>query len=962
MRMAHPVQYNARIDVERTNRRWPQEEVRMMARMEAKATIEGIINLNKHLESLKPDRTLDAIKGQRRKDDYRQQVASLIESLQRVPETPVECESGPEGAGLTQHERLREELEVSVGQMKCIRNQYARALQELGEAALRGEHMDEAVFSNTVKSMFDATSCPKGPRHCNVVQYHGTRKQRRRQHYAHVQKLFKSDTKAAARVILDNSNQSPPLLPRKEEVFQSWGRTFQDGEGMPADLQWNESSEKESMRPIWNPITVAEIERARVASDSAAGPDGISPKAWNRVNSKFKKLIYNLFMFYEKVPAAFKVSRTVFTLKVEGGSTDPADLRPLTICSVIVRGFNKILAERLVALHEFDARQYAYLPKDGVGACVIQLTGVIADARERKRELHVGGLDISKAFPSLKHQEVVKSQIRAGSPRGFVNYLKNMYTNVKTMMQFEGHSRVTPVNRGVYQGDPLSGPVFTMSLEDMLQALDDDVGADVGNVRVNGGAYADDTNLFARTRNGLQSNITKYSETGRSKGQEINASKSWTLSLVPSGADGKMKVETGKPFSVNGGLIKELTVGDLWRYLGVNYKSTGPEVMTRTMEEDLQKLSKGPLKPQQRVHMLKTYVIPRYMDKLVLSRTTATGLKKMDKQISQYVRKWLSLPHDAPLAYLYAPVKAGGLGIPCLRLWIPLMRLNRLERAIKGGSKIMMALSECTLFQSIIHKCRQSLAVLGYEDPTLLSYQSYWRDQLVAKVDGKDLEHAWVHKSSTSWNSVLASRVSGEDYVHYHQIRANALPTRVRTARGRPAKDTLCRGRCGRTETAQHVIQECHRTHGVRVQRHDRAVGILGEDLEKRNTVLYKQEFQTARGKRKPDLILLGDDDTAHVVDVQIVRCSDLDASHARKVGKYQDSELERVIKDKYGIGRVGYHACTLSFKGVWCLPSVNDMKRLGVTDYCLFKIVTSALRGTWLGWKQFNSATFVGR
>lgn len=347
----------------------------MMARMEAKATVDGIINLNMHLKALKPDRTLDAIKGQRRIDAYRQRVASLIENLQNVPETPVECESGSGGAEATQHERLREELAVSVGQMKCIRNQYARALQELGEAVLRGDRMDEAVFANAVKSMFSATTCPKGPRHCNVVQYHGTRKQRRRQHYAYVQKLFKSDTKAAARVMLDNSNQSQPLLPKKEEVFQSWGSTFHDGEGMPADLDWDESSEKDSMRPLWNPITVEEIERplikpARVASDSAAGPDGISPKAWNRVNSKFKKLIFNLFMFYEKVPAAFKVSTTLFTLKVKGGSADPADLRPLTICSVIIRGFNKNLAERLVALHEFDARQYAYLPRDGVGACV----------------------------------------------------------------------------------------------------------------------------------------------------------------------------------------------------------------------------------------------------------------------------------------------------------------------------------------------------------------------------------------------------------------------------------------------------------------------------------------------------------------------------------------------------------------------------------------------------------------
>lgn len=962
-RLKHPALSNDQVNVERSKRRWLPEEVRMMAQMEAEASVEGVVNLNKYLYSLKPDRTLGGIKSKRRNEEYKVQVASFIASLLTDQDTNEDRQVDSQGDGkdqMSQHDLLRDEIEKSVAQMRRIRNKYARALQELGEAALRGRHMDEAVFMHTIKSMFGATRSPKGPTHGKVVQYHGSRNQIRRQQYAHVQKLFSKDIKAAARVVLDNHGQAPIILPSEAEVFTSWSETFEDGEGMPCSLEWEEGFEKDSMAPLWRAITIEEVEKAKVANDSAAGPDGISPASWNRINSKFKKLIYNLFVFYERIPKALKLSRTVFIPKVEGGSTDPADLRPLTVCSVVLRGFNKILADRMIKLHCFDKRQFAYLPMDGVGACVFQLSGLLAHAQEQRMEFHAAGLDIRKAFPSLEHREIIISQMRAGCPRGFVNYLRNMYTDVKTLMQFEGHSQMTKINRGVFQGDPLSGPIFTMALEGMLKALDSNVCVEVLGARVNAGAYADDTNLYAGTRKGLQRNIDKYSETGLVKGQEINAKKSWTLSLVPSGKEKKMKVVTGKPFNSGGVLMKELTIEDLWRYLGVKFGSKGPEKANVNLEDDLKKLTKAPLKPQQRVHMLKAYVISRHQQRLVLSRTSAKTLAKMDKQICRYVREWLRLPNDVPVAYLHAPVKSGGLGIPCLQLWVPLMRMNRLKKAIDDGSEIMMALSECTLFKSILYRCSQSLSKLGGSDANSLTYYTYWKEQLLSKVDGKDLEHASVHRSATSWNSVGMNRVSGEDYIHYQQIRSNSLPTRVRTARGRPAKDTSCRGSCRKTETIHHVIQECHRTHGVRVARHDRVVGALGEDLVgKYDEVHHKQEFRVGGGKQKPDLILI-DDDTAHIVDVQVVKGSGLNASHEKKVGKYQNAEFERQVKERYGVSKVEHHACTLSFKGIWSPQSVADMKRLRVSEYCLFKIVTSTLRGTWLAWRCFNSVTHV--
>src|SRR5262249_33204308 len=160
------------------------------------------------------------------------------------------------------------------------------------------------------------------------------------------------DIKTAVRMVLGEDDLTQVVLPEKAKIFEYWGEVLRDGKGMPEHLDGaGDAAERPDMLDLWKPIEVEEIKKASVAGDSAAGIDGISPKQWNRINYKFKKLIYNLFMFYQKVPKAFKVSRTVFIPKKEGGSSEPGDYRPLTVGSVVLRGFNKILAERLVAVY-----------------------------------------------------------------------------------------------------------------------------------------------------------------------------------------------------------------------------------------------------------------------------------------------------------------------------------------------------------------------------------------------------------------------------------------------------------------------------------------------------------------------------------------------------------------------------------------------------------------------------------
>lgn len=92
---AHPVQANAAINVERVKRRWNEEEMRMMAKYEATAILLNIDNINQHLISLIPDRTLAGIKGKRRDVKYKLLVEQRLAELRNAELEDVVVENHP---------------------------------------------------------------------------------------------------------------------------------------------------------------------------------------------------------------------------------------------------------------------------------------------------------------------------------------------------------------------------------------------------------------------------------------------------------------------------------------------------------------------------------------------------------------------------------------------------------------------------------------------------------------------------------------------------------------------------------------------------------------------------------------------------------------------------------------------------------------------------------------------------
>lgn len=957
MRRAHPVEANAAIDVDRSKARWSEEETKLVAKEEAKAIKNGIVNMNAHLLSVFPTRTLESFKGKRRSSAYKelvQEYADRSDTEQEVDAQDQEVVLEDEGSICS--DTLKENIRGLIISLDGNNLQMTQSLIGFARRVLDNVRLEPGTLFGWLKTTFKDAKPPRGIMYRGqVVNANMSNMRRRRQEYSILQKLIKKDFGQAARRVLDGEKEVN--MPPKEEVISFWKNIFEkepDETVFDSDVEHEESAELSS---LWAPIDINDVKACELDLDSAPGPEGITVANWRGVSASTRALFYNLVLADGSLDDELKRARTVLIPKGTG-NISASNTRPLSITSVVVRQLHKIFAQRFKKLHAFDPCQRAFIDCDGTVENLSVISTILSDARMSKREVHIATLDLRKAFDSVSHKTIIETIKALGCPKQFTKYITALYTDSTTNLQYGSSETLLHVKQGVLQGDPISPLLFNAVMDRAIKQLPEVVGYRLNGVSFNCVAYADDIILIATTKRGLQDSIDALSGCLASFGLEINHDKSCTLSLVPSGRDKKVKVIEESQFAINGNVLNAIGVIDTWKYLGIQFTGSDKSENAHSLAADLEKISKAPLKPQQRLKILCSVVVPKHMHTLVLGRVNKGKLEHLDLEIRRFVRKWLHFPKDVPKAYFYADVKDGGLGIPNLSQQVPLTRKMRLTRFINRENDTSRIFKQSLYIQRQLMWCDEMLRDIG-ENVSKSMKSLYWRDVLAGMVDTMDLKDARHDSASNTWVRNRAQEISGQDYIHYHHIRAGCLPSKARTTRGR-AHDRLCRAGCMRSETNYHVIQQCQRTHGGRVFRHDRIVDILNDHFKKRKNikVLKEPRMQTQVGLRKPDLIVYNRE-KATVLDVQIVSGRSMERDHANKVAKYKDIPgFSDIIKKKCCSRNIEFHAITLSYKGLIERNTSKLLHKLQINEQLKFIMVSSVLRGTWLNWNAFNKTT----
>ncbi|CAL7932983.1 unnamed protein product, partial [Xylocopa violacea] len=915
---AHSDWYDQLCKKEPVKARWNEEEHTLLARKEAELSVQGTRFMNQALAKIFSDRSLESIKSHRKSEQYRELVKKFVLEMESttpgIPETPVEDRSD-----ITNYDqKIINHLKLLA--TPSTHDFRSAVLIDMCDSLERSAK--QGILERLTLYLLDTFPVRKIKKKLDTktpVNKNLSRRKMRRAEYARVQDLWKRNpTRCVHSLLKDHRLENPP---QKEVMVPFWEKLLTEtSDSHPDGVQV-----QQVVSDLWAPVTEKEIRSSFPRATTASGPDGITARLLRKIPIWVIERVLNIIMWCGKLPKHLRESTTTLIPK-KSNPDSPADFRPITVSSVLVRVLHKILAKRMAAMVPLDMRQRSFRESDGCSENIFLLDVALRYHHAHNKPLYLASIDVAKAFDSVSHKTITHTLQLYGAPAPLIDYIKNVYDTSVTRLR-----------------------------------LPPEVGIEIGDLKINGAAFADDLLLFASTKSGMQTALDITSEFLVSCGMSINAAKSLTVALVPVPHEKKTIVDASLSFSCGGRKLPALKRTDQWKYLGVPFSPDG-RVAANPSEQlagTLRILTSAPLKPQQRLFALRTVVLPGLHHVLALGAMRIGVLNKIDKMVRQAARRWLCLPSDTTVAYFHANVGDGGLGLPSTRWEIPKQRLARLNSLPLSAEARKTAPGR--FLENEIAVVERRLMVDGNVLRTTESLRKRWAKKLYESVDGSALKESAKTPQQHRWVCEGNRFLTGRDFINLCRMRINALPTRSRTSRGR-TRDRRCRAGCHEPETLNHILQCCHRTHEARIRRHNAIASYVARGLRSKGYEVEEEPcIQTEEGLRKPDIIAKNGNDEAVVIDTQINReQTDLNKTHQRKIDYYKkNSGLIEEIKKRYKTQTVVFETVTLSSRGIWGPHSAEGLLNRKIIRKSELKVIsTRVLIGGLNAFRIFNATT----
>lgn len=729
------------------------------------------------------------------------------------------------------------------------------------------------------------------------------RNQRKLSWYAKHQDMWRKNRRALWKYIKDGWPGESSL--QVGEAHEFWSGYFgRDSIRDDEELRW-----QSELHNIWRPLTLDEItEAVKHQKEKAPGPDGVDFDQVRRTSRSLLTLFLNMCLWSGTVPRDLKRCRTVLIPK-KNESSSPAEHRPITMSSILIRVLQSVLAKRISSTISLHPCQRGFITADGCHENTLLLDWAMRTAIAKNLNQTVMLLDVRKAFDSVSHCSIVRALEHRGMSERIVRYITSTMFECETRIEIGGaHSDWFPMTCGVKQGDPLSPVFFNLVIDELLHKLDETTGFGLGTQRakrLRSLAFADDLVLVTESAAHMAEIAETCESFYRKRGMTLNGDKTVVLNRVSAPKAQTSALSSRVSFTVGGSEPRVIAkMSDTFTYLGIKFNPNGKVDPNReALGEMLGKLEQSPLKPEQKMFYLRTFLLPTLFHEAVLSRVTTAILEVWDQQVKSFVKRILYLPRWAIDGYIYLPVRKAGLGIPRLRYTIPRLLLNRCKRLQESNHPLIpewLKTAKCVALMSTCEKLLKVQAPDGDWDlSTKRGSENYWLQRTRKTYDGEGVDNFLAEGAANNWIYAGSKVLSGKMYVRAVQSRFEALPigaNAVRHLRGGrqgvdPSEQTRapggrflsraysapCRYKCKAQETLCHATQSCHYTRKCQTQvRHDALVRDIAQYLkdkgyhvesERRFTV----EIQGSRQTRIPDLVVY--DTNGHKIYILDVTC-----------------------------------------------------------------------------------------
>ncbi|KAJ3603143.1 hypothetical protein NHX12_030886 [Muraenolepis orangiensis] len=297
---------------------------------------------------------------------------------------------------------------------------------------------------------------------------------------------------------------------------------------------------EEANSQLEGPLTIQELQTALQGMQGrrAPGIDGLSVefyRAYWDVLSNDLLDIFNESLASGSMPVSCR--RAVITLLPKKGNLqDIKNWRPVSLLCVDYKLLSKALVTRLGrAVEQVIHRDQTYCVP---GRSMVDNVLLIRDVLEVSSSLDINtgliSLDQEKAFDRVEHSFLWK--VKFGFSAGFIAKIKVLYNNIESVLKFNG-GLCAPfrVCRGVQQGCALSGMLYALSLEPLLNKIRSKLQGLFlpgfnGNMVLS--VYADDVVVFVRDQNDIDSLVDIVREFSSASAARVNWKKSEALAVA----------------------------------------------------------------------------------------------------------------------------------------------------------------------------------------------------------------------------------------------------------------------------------------------------------------------------------------------------------------------------------------------------------------------------------------------
>lgn len=292
-------------------------------------------------------------------------------------------------------------------------------------------------------------------------------------------------------------------------------------------------------------MTAEEVKAAlfQMDPDKAPGPDGMTPsfsqKYWSIVGLDVVRLTQKIFQSGE-LPDGINDTNVVLILKKKNPVT-VGDLRPISLCNVLIKIITKVLANRMKGLLDgvIAENQSAFIPGRLISDNIMvgyEMIHYLKRKRRGKQGFMALKIDMSKAYDRIEWDFLRALLCKVGFDDWWVQLILKCVTTVRYDITHGARVKgpVIP-SRGLRQGDPLSPYLFILCVEGLSallrkyenQRFIQGIQVCRNAPRINHLLFADDSYLFSLASEDIALKMADLLQSyEEASGQQVNLAKS----------------------------------------------------------------------------------------------------------------------------------------------------------------------------------------------------------------------------------------------------------------------------------------------------------------------------------------------------------------------------------------------------------------------------------------------------